>query len=59
MLRKAARMGCPIIASRNSPTSLAVSLAEVLNLTLVGYVRRSTLRVYTHPERLGYAPQTD
>lgn len=58
MLRKAARMGCPIIASRNSPTSLAVSLAEALNLTLVGYVRRSTLRAYTHPERLGYQPGT-
>jgi len=58
MLRKAARMGCPIIASRNSPTSLAVSLAETWNLTLVGYVRRSTLRAYTHPERLGYQPDT-
>src|SRR4030042_294064 len=56
MLPEAARMGCPIIPSRNSPTSLAVSLAEAWNLTLVGYVRRSTLRAYTHPERLGYRP---
>jgi FdhD protein len=54
MLQKAAHMGCPIIASRNSPTSLAVSLAETWNITLVGYVRRMTLRAYTHPERLGY-----
>ena len=55
MLRKGARMGCPIIASRNSPTSLAVSMAQAWNLTLVGYVRRATLRVYTHAERLGYS----
>lgn len=57
MLRKAAYMGCPLIASRNSPTSLAVSLAEAWNVTLVGYVRRMTLRAYTHPERLGYRPE--
>lgn len=54
MLRKAATMGSPIIASRNSPTSLAISLAEAWNITLVGYVRRMTLRAYTHAERLGY-----
>ena len=54
MLRKGGRMGCPIIASRNSPTSLAVAMAQAWNITLVGYIRRSTLRVYTHPERLGY-----
>ncbi len=54
MLIKAVVMGCPIIASRNSPTSMSIALAEELNITLVGYVRRSTLRVYTHPERLGF-----
>ena len=54
MLRKGVRMGCPIIASRNSPTSMSVYMAEVLNVTLVGYVRKGTMRVYTHPERLGY-----
>jgi FdhD protein len=53
MLRKAAHMQCPMIASRNSPTSLAISLAEAWNITLVGYVRRMTLRAYTHAERLG------
>lgn len=53
MLRKGALMGCPIIASRNSPTSLSVALAEAWNITLVGYVRRDSMRVYSHPERLG------
>jgi FdhD protein len=53
MLRKAAVMGCPIIASRNSPTSMSVVLAQTWKITLVGYVRRSSMRVYTHPDRLG------
>jgi FdhD protein len=54
MLHKAARMGCPLIASRNSPTSLAVSLAEAWNITLVGYVRQAALRAFAHAERLGW-----
>lgn len=59
MLRKAARMGCPIIASRNSPTSLAVSLAQAWDISLVAYVRRSTLRAYAHAERLGWRADLD
>lgn len=54
MLRKGAVMGCPIIASRNSPTSMSVAMAQAWNITLIGYVRRASMRVYTHPERLGY-----
>lgn len=53
MLRKGARMGCPIIASRNSPTSLSVELAEAAGITLVGYARQGTLRAYSHAHRLG------
>jgi FdhD protein len=52
MLVKSVVMGCPIIASRNSPTSLSVSLARQLGVTLIGYVRRRTMRVYAFPERL-------
>lgn len=52
MLTKAARMGCSIVASRNSPTSMSVELAEELHITLIGYVRRASMRVYTHVERV-------
>lgn len=52
MLRKGAMMGCPIIASRNSPTSMSIRMADAWNITLVGYVRRTSLRAYTHPQRL-------
>jgi FdhD protein len=53
MLRKGARMGCPIMASRNSPTSLSVEIADVNGITLVGYARQGRLRAYTHAFRLG------
>jgi FdhD protein len=52
MLNKAARMGTPVVASRTSPTSLSLALAEVWQLTLVGYVRRDSLNVYTARERV-------
>ncbi len=52
MLRDGAMMGCPIIASRNSATSMSVDMAQAWNITLIGYVRNKTLRVYSHPERL-------
>lgn len=57
MLRKGIRMGCPVLASRNSPTSMSVAMARKLNVTLVGYVRRNSMCVYAHPERLGYADE--
>jgi len=59
MINKAARMGCPIVASRTSPTSLSVQLAREWNITLVGYVRRDQLKVYAHPERLKVAATGD
>ena len=52
MLQKGARMRCPIVASRKSPTSMSIEMAKVLDITLVGYVRRNTMRVYTHPQRM-------
>jgi FdhD protein len=59
MLRKAALMKCPLVASRNSPTSLSVAMAEAWNITLVGYVRREAMRVYAHPERLGHSASAE
>jgi FdhD protein len=50
MLLKAARMGVPLVASRTSPTEMAVALAEQLNITVCGYVRTDSLNLYA-----GYA----
>src|SRR5207247_7017212 len=46
MLLKAARMGVPLVASRTSPTEMAVALAEQLNVTVCGYVRSDSLNLY-------------
>jgi FdhD protein len=46
MLLKAARMGVPVVASRTSPTEMAVALAEQLNVTVCGYVRPDSVNVY-------------
>jgi FdhD protein len=47
MLLKAARMGVPLVASRTSPTEMAVALAEQLNITVCGYVRPGSIDLYT------------
>ena len=53
MLGKARRMGIPLVVSRTAPTSTAIELAEAWNICIVGYVRQNTMRVYTHPWRVG------
>jgi FdhD protein len=52
MLVKASRLGCGIVASRTSPTELAVSLAIEANVALCGYVRRDQLRIFHDAGRL-------
>jgi FdhD protein len=53
MLLKAARMGVPLVASRTSPTEMAVALAEQLNVTVCGYVRPDGLNLYAGDGVLG------
>ncbi len=52
MLRKAAKMKTPIVISRTSPTSLSVELGRAWNITVIGYARGNTFRVYSAPERV-------
>jgi FdhD protein len=52
MMNKVARMGIPIIISRTSPTSLSVQLAQAWGVTLIGYTRRHSFRVYAGVERV-------
>ncbi len=49
---KVAKMGVPILVSRSAPTTLALDLAERVNLTLVGYVRGERMTVYTGKDRI-------
>jgi FdhD protein len=58
MLSKARRLGAAIVASRTSPTSISLRLAQAWNICVVGYVRQRSMRVYTHPQRLGLPEPT-
>jgi FdhD protein len=55
MALKCIRAGIPILAAVSAPTSMALTLAQDLNLTTVGFLRGDNGNVYTHPWRLGEA----
>jgi FdhD protein len=59
MVTKAAMLGVSVIASRTSPTNLAVRLADEAGITLIGYLRGSVFNVYSHPEQLMTATTSD
>lgn len=52
MMTKAHHLEVPIVASRTSPTSISVEMAEAWNICLIGYLRKNAMRIYTHPERI-------
>jgi len=40
-------VGVPLVASRTSPTEMAVGLAEQLNIAVCGHVRSEGLNLFT------------
>jgi FdhD protein len=52
ILQKALAARIPIIAAISAPSSLAVEFAQASGQTLVGFLRGSTMNVYSHPERV-------
>jgi FdhD protein len=52
MVIKLLRMKTQIGISLSSPTTAAVTLAEKYRLTLIGYARKSSFKIYTHSGRL-------
>lgn len=52
ILLKVAKIGCAIVLSKSAPTELALNLAEQLGITTVGFIRKNSLNIYTHPERI-------
>ena len=44
--------GCPLLVAVGAPSSLAIELAADRGVTLCGFVRGSSLNVYTHVERV-------
>lgn len=56
LVQKAVMAGIPLLAAVSAPSSLAVDLAAELGLTLVGFLRGTSMNVYTRPDRLGLQP---
>ncbi len=52
MVSKCSKWGIPIVASRTSPTSLALDIAEKSGITVVGFIRADRMNVYTNPQRI-------
>ncbi|MFC1910052.1 formate dehydrogenase accessory sulfurtransferase FdhD [Chloroflexota bacterium] len=52
MLRKAAQMQVPVIASLTSPTERAISIAHKAGITLIGYTRGKRLSLYSCSDRM-------
>jgi|SRR5450631_467906 len=50
MAAKSAQLGISLIASRTSPTDMAIRMCEEAGITLIGYLRSGKFNVYCHPE---------
>jgi FdhD protein len=56
LTQKAWMAGLPMLAAVSAPSTLAVDLATEAGMTLVGFLRGSTMNVYAGAERLLIAP---
>jgi FdhD protein len=52
LMQKALVAGMPLLAAVGAPSSLAVSLADEFNMTLVGFLRGETFNIYAGAERI-------
>ena len=56
LVAKASLLGIEVVASRTSPTDMAVKMADQAGITLIGYVKADRFKVYTHPAGLSVPP---
>ena len=52
ILQKSIRAGIPFVVAVGAPSSLAVELANVFNVTLLGFLSEERFNVYSAPERV-------
>jgi FdhD protein len=52
LVQKALRAGVAVLAAIGAPSSLAVNLADVSGMTLIGFLRETQCNVYSNPQRL-------
>jgi FdhD protein len=52
IVAKCAKWQIPVLASRTSPTSLALDIAEKGGVTVVGFIRADRMNIYTNRQRI-------
>ncbi len=52
IMTKAGRNRLPILISRAAPSCMAISLAEDMGITLIGFARGDRMNIYTWPSRI-------
>ncbi|MFQ6124038.1 MAG: formate dehydrogenase accessory sulfurtransferase FdhD [Candidatus Heimdallarchaeota archaeon] len=57
MILKAARVGLPIVGSFSGPVSSGVLFAKKSNVTLISFLRRNRLTIYSHFRRITLPPE--
>ena len=55
LTQKAWMAGVPLLAAVSAPSSLAADLADEAGMTLVGFLRGTSMNVYTHDRRVARA----
>jgi FdhD protein len=53
LVQKAYVAGIPILAAVSAPSTLAVEFAESVGMTLVGFLRGTSMNVYAGADRVG------
>ncbi len=52
IMTKAGRNRVPVLISRAAPSCMAISLAEDMGITLIGFARGDRMNIYTWPKRI-------
>lgn len=52
IIAKAVKMGCSTVIARGAPTDYACRVAEINDITLIGFAREDAFTIYTCPHRI-------